>query len=98
VGASRIVISDKYLGPVMFNVFLQTGAAFLVSISLCDAGMGIPIIVSMAFYWIGMLLVVLRRPNSPTKGDIFFANWACLIAIMAVRLLVGAAHYYGLAS
>lgn len=69
--ATKLAISDKYLSPLKVSVALQIVAALVCSIILDGGYCGI-LIFSLVAYWLGVLIIVLRRPLKPTRGDIIF--------------------------
>jgi hypothetical protein len=58
--------------------------------------------VAFAGHWIGILIIIGRRPISPTKADIFFIRWGLPVVMLATGLvapfiwsMIGASHLSG---
>jgi hypothetical protein len=43
--------------------------------------------VAVLGHWVGILMIIGRRPISPTKWDIFFIRWGVLLLLTAAGLI-----------
>jgi hypothetical protein len=67
----------------MVNMAMQI--VIVLFYSLCIVDFLATTLVFAAFtYWIGMLIVVLRRPLNPTKGDLLYAALGFLVLLFVV--------------
>lgn len=78
-------IAAAYDHQIWFSVKQQIVLAILASLILdlgqCARGMA----AVMVGYWAGTAMILLRRPMSPSKGDLLFVRWGCaLLAAAAV--------------
>jgi hypothetical protein len=78
-----MLLRDPYARPLMQAVLLQFGLVFF-SAMILDGGVCLQACCySSAAFWLGTLLLLIRRPRSPTRGDLAFIRWA-LPAVVAV--------------
>lgn len=76
--ASAAVVSAEYDSPVKFALLLQVPLALLSLLAL-DGGIAQKVCgVAMASYLAGACLIWLRRPQSPTRSDLYFLKWGFL--------------------
>lgn len=66
-------ISNRYFGALKFNAFFQILAAAVSSTILCDVLS--PLLVAMVAYWAATVIVVIRRPAAPSRGDLLVVQW-----------------------
>ena len=54
------------------------------------------VIYSSIAFWIGVVLVVVRRPLAPTRGDLYFIRWGIIpIVAMGVAVFTCVWHWKG---
>ncbi len=41
----------------------------------------------MIGYWVGTVIILVRRPMSPSKGDLLFVRWGCSLLAASLVLL-----------
>ena len=69
-------ISGKYWNAIKVSLIFQIAICLLTSL-ITDLGQTFQIwAITMAAYWIGAIVIMLRRPQSPTRIDLFLARWA----------------------
>jgi hypothetical protein len=77
---TRMTISKDYKRPVVTNAVAQ-GIVLLLGCMVLDGGFFLAAsIIAVAAYWAGFVIVVARRPASPTKGDLIWASAGFAIA------------------
>jgi hypothetical protein len=85
-GYSRLGIHSAYDRQIWFSVKQQV-ILTLVALLVLDMGQSVRILAAaMVGYWIGFLVVLARRPMSPSKGDLLFVRWGC--ALLAAAFLI----------
>jgi len=83
-------ISNRYLRPIKVTAFAQAVTGLAISIIPCGNLLTLPFVVALVSYWAAVLLMVLRRPNSPTPGDIrvvyllFWAIWGVVEGLFTI--------------
>ncbi len=65
----------------MQQVVLAVLAVLILDMGEAARGMG----AVMIGYWTGIVIILIRRPLSPTKGDLFFVRWGC--SLLATTLV-----------
>ncbi len=99
-----MVLSDKYISPIRDSFALQVLFALLGSIIIDNGFCARAVIISIAAYWAGFLLIAIRRPRTPTKWDLLIVRWGFLVilfvavpvATLAVALGMTLAHAVGI--
>lgn len=85
-GGTRLPIAPAYDHQIWFSVKQQVVLAILASLVLdmgqCARGMASV----MVGYWVGTAIILLRRPMSPSKGDLLFVRWGCAVLAAAAVL------------
>ena len=88
-------IATAYDRQIWFSI-KQQGILAILAVLVLDMGQTVRGLVAvMIGYWIGTLVIVMRRPISPSKGDLLFVRWgSSLLAAMGVfAYLVWAAFH-----
>ena len=82
----RQVVSEAYHSPLFFALALQIPIALLCLLML-DGGQTAKVCgVAMAAHWLGVTLILHRRPLAPTVADLTFLRWAFPL-IFAITLV-----------
>jgi hypothetical protein len=72
-------ISSAYR-PATKTALLQQGIVFILSALMLDMGQTIcEAVTAIAAYWLAYGIIVVRRPSSPTRGDIFLIRYGFLL-------------------
>jgi hypothetical protein len=80
-----LAIAPAYDRQIWFSVAQQVVLAILAGLVL-DQGQTARVMAAVIIgYWIGVVTILVRRPFSPSKGDLLFVRWGC--AFMAATLL-----------
>lgn len=80
-------ISPLYWHALKTAVLLQLFFGALTSLML-DLGRSFGFFqVALLGHWIGILLIITRRPLSATKIDIFFIRWGIVLLLIMARLI-----------
>ena len=75
-------------GAVIFQVVFGLFAAMILDCGMLLTAWGI----SMVGYWIGVAMMIQRRPAAPTKTDLFLVRWGFpMIFPIGVMLLANLA-------
>ncbi len=75
----RQIISEQYRSPIMFALAIQIPIAILCALLLDGGQMARICGIAMAGTWAGILLVMSRRPHSPTFTDHLFIRCGFLL-------------------
>ena len=94
--------SPQYWPALKLAVFLQLVLGVLTALML-DGGRSFGFLkVALIGHWIGILLIIGRRPHSPTKVDIFLIRWGVLLLLLVaagiapfIWLMIGEYHLSG---
>jgi hypothetical protein len=80
-------IAPAYDQQIWFSVKQQVVLAILAALvmDLGETARGMAAV--MIGYWIGTLMIVLRRSSSPSKVDLLFARWGC--SLLAATVVFG---------
>ena len=85
IGRLELVITLKnpYTRPLVSAFFLQVALLFFFSLilDLDDVALQACCFSSVAF-WMGVILILIRRPRSPTKGDLIYICWGLLPIVL----------------
>ncbi len=79
------MLKDPYIRPLLRALTLQLILIFFFGLVL-DGGLSLQAFCySSCGYWMGVILILVRRRASPTKGDLAFIRWGLLlVALLAV--------------
>ena len=85
IGHKRLGIAPAYDHQIWFSVKQQVVLVVLAGLVL-DMGQTVRMMAAVIVsYWIGVAIILVRRPSSPSQGDLLFVRWGC--ALLAVTLL-----------
>jgi hypothetical protein len=88
---TTLPLSDAYRAAIRTSIILQLPLALLMPLML-DGGFLAKIGgYSMAGFWIGVAVVMLRRPRNPGRGDLLYIRWGyplMLVIGIAVAMVV----------
>ncbi len=77
----NLSLSKDYWPTLKTSLFFQIGGGLLAAIAI-DGGFLFELWWrSMAAYWGCFIVMVLRRPNTPTKRDLFLVEWGLVLLI-----------------
>lgn len=83
----QFAISDKYRQSIKYSVIFQV-ACLLAALMMMDGGRCTRFVVLAMFaYWVGLLIMVLRRPQSPTRADLALASIGFLLLLFVIAPL-----------
>ena len=83
---TTLPLSDAYRSAIRVAIILQLPLALFMVVTL-DGGFLAKIGgYSMAGFWIGVALVMLRRPRNPGRSDLLYVRWG-----YPIMLIVGIA-------
>lgn len=83
----RLPITPVYVHQIWFSVKQQVVLVVLASLVL-DMGQTVRMMAATIIgYWIGVVIILVRRPLSPSKGDLLFVRWGCCL-LAAIFLFV----------
>ncbi len=79
--------SSQYWPAIRVSLVLQAASGVLSALVL-DGGTLMQIwAMALAAYWVGVLVILTRRPAKPTRLDLFLVRWAFpLLLVLAVPL------------
>jgi hypothetical protein len=84
---SKLGIAPAYDRQIWFSVKQQVLLAILAVLVLDMGEAARAMAAVIAGYWAGATVVVMRRPLSPSKGDLLFVRWGC--SLLAAGFLAG---------
>ena len=80
-------ISSSYTRPVV-EAAMFSAVLLILSFMVLDMGeTGYASVYAMAAFWVGVLLIILRRPHSPTKSDLHVIRFGSLVVVIAAQFL-----------
>src|ERR1700722_15217914 len=80
-------ISSSYARPVITAAVLSA-VLLILSFMVLDMGeTGYASVYAIAAFWAGVLLIILRRPHSPTKADLHIIRFGSLVVVIAAQFL-----------
>lgn len=88
---TTLPLSDRYRDAIRFAVALQVPWAVLLMLVLDGGQMARVGGDAMVGFWVGVAVVLLRRPTSPTAGDLLYVRygyvgaWCVAFAVGAVK-------------
>ena len=84
----RLPISSSYRKPVFEAVGLQVFAGF-ISLLILDGGTTARIFgIALVAFWSGAVMLIWRRPQSPTRSDIELIRFGYLPLVVVAFFLV----------
>jgi hypothetical protein len=70
------------LGRAFLRALLLQAGLLVLSALVLDFGETLRgVCVSSLAFWAGTIIVLLRRPSNPTRGDLFYLRWGLLILV-----------------
>lgn len=85
--AKGAAIAPAYDRQIWFSVKQQVVLAVLATLVLDMGQTARGMAAIMIGYWCGVVVIVLRRPASPSKGDLFFVRWGCSLIAASVAMV-----------
>ncbi len=82
----RLEIAPAYDHQIWFSVKQQILLAILASLVMDLGETARAMTALMIGYWIGAAIILVRRPLSPSNGDLLFVRWGC--SLLAAALLI----------
>jgi hypothetical protein len=80
-------LSTRYWPALRFGILVQAIFGILTALML-DMGESFNAFkIAFLAHWLGILLIIARRPTSPTKTDIVFIRWGTPILLFVTGLL-----------
>jgi hypothetical protein len=88
-------ISESYKKPVIDAAWISGALIFATGIMAgYDRGeTGIATFFSMAAFWGGVLLIILRRPQSPSKADLQVIRFGSVAIVIVGQILTRGVWY-----
>lgn len=77
------MLSDPYTRPLLQAFCFQLGLVFFFSLLLDFHVRLQACCYSSVAFWLGTVLILIRRPRAPTRGDLAYIRWA-LLPIVAI--------------
>ena len=75
----RSPISSEYR-PAIKTVLLQQAVVLILAALVLDGGVTFnSAVISVVGFWLGLGVILVRRPDSPTPGDLFYVGYAFLL-------------------
>ncbi|MBU8902309.1 MAG: hypothetical protein KOO69_06185 [Victivallales bacterium] len=79
---------NKYKKAIFFSLAYQM-VLLLFSAMILDGGQcGQYMLVSMAGFWVSVIVLIIRKPWSPSKKDIFYIKWGFFLILFFVPLIM----------
>lgn len=84
----RTSISDAYRGPI-WAAIVWTIVMMMLSCMVMDEGDVARISVSaLLAFWITVVICLVRRPQNPTRLDVWLITWGWLLFIVGFQIIV----------
>jgi hypothetical protein len=80
----KLRIHPAYDHQIWFSIAQQVILTILACLVLDEGEVAHGMGAILVGYWIGTVIILLRRPFSPTKGDLLFVRWGCSLLAAAV--------------
>ena len=75
-------LSDPYTGPLVFAFFWQIAMLFFCALGGPPELFMPAAAYTSAGFWVGVVMVLVRRPRNPTAGDLKYFRWGLPVAIV----------------
>src|ERR1022692_2378880 len=72
---ASVTVSPKHIRAMQQALFVQ---AIFVALTACVLDSGHThwcTLTAVLAHWLGMVMILIRRPASPTNGDLWFSQW-----------------------
>jgi hypothetical protein len=80
-------IATSYWRPLLDGLILQL-VLLALSVVLLDSGLTAEInLIAWAAFWGGILVLLCRRPESPTRFDLWVLRWGYLPLMLVVQVV-----------
>lgn len=74
--------STAYRGSLVIVLSQQILLGLLAGMCLDGGVLGMIFLYSLIAFWVGFVMIVSRRPNNPTKVDIFVIKWGSFLLFL----------------
>jgi hypothetical protein len=81
-------IHPAYGPQIRFSIIQQVILAILAILVMDEGQTSHGMAAVLLGYWLGIAIILVRRPLSPTKGDLLYVRWGCSL-MAAAMLFVG---------
>jgi hypothetical protein len=77
------MLRDPYTRPLLLAFLLQLLFLFFYKVMVLDLGQGLQACCygSVAF-WLGVVLILVRRPRNPSPGDLTYIRWGLIPIVL----------------
>jgi hypothetical protein len=76
------VLTDAYFRPLLRSLLLQIGLLVFLSLILDHGVLLQACSFSSVPFWLGVTMIILRRPKSPTAGDLAYIRWGLVFILL----------------
>lgn len=80
-------VSERYRKPLLEAAILQVLAVILAGMILDGGKCLYVVLLSVLAHWAVAVIILVRRPSSPTKGDLAIVGRAFLLVLLVIYLL-----------
>lgn len=80
-------LSDKYKPPLKYALLFQVVSIVVVWRVPNPGSLPNFLMCSILAYWASLTLIVLRRPQNPTRGDLLFEKWGYLAIFVTAPII-----------
>ena len=84
-GTARL--SPAYRGTVKLIIAEQVPLGLLAGMISDGGGVAMIFLYTLAAFWVGFAMIVLRRPKAPTRTDLFLIIWGTFM-LFAISLAI----------
>ena len=79
LGRARLETAPAYDRAIFFSIIVQVIVSPPTVVLLGGGAAALGMVAILAGYWIVAAIIILRRPLSPSKGDVAFVRWGFLL-------------------
>jgi hypothetical protein len=77
------VLRDPYTRPLLRALLLQLFLLYFYKEMILDLGQRLQACrAASAAFWLGTILILVRRPRNPTSGDLTYIRWGLVLVVL----------------
>jgi hypothetical protein len=79
---------DPYVRPLLQAFICQFAWVFFCGLCVLDMGVSLrACCYASEGFWLGVILILVRRPRNPTRGDLLYIRWGLVPIVLVAHPL-----------